>query len=217
MNPLPATAELSPYHDREQRSAANHLGLWTFLATEILFFGGLFTCYAVYRLSYPAAFAEGSRHLEFWIGTTNTAVLLTSSLCMALGDQALRAGAPRTLRWWLLATGVLGAAFLAFKGYEYYDVIEQHLVPGAGFDAAAVGANAPQVQLFLFLYFAMTGLHAAHMLAGLAAIAWLLVLERRGRLSPERNGPVAMVALYWHFVDCVWVFLYPLLYLIPHS
>jgi cytochrome c oxidase subunit 3 len=217
MNPPSVTAELSPYRDREQRSVANHLGLWTFLATEILFFGGLFTCYAVYRMSYPEAFAEGSGHLEFWIGTTNTAVLLTSSLCMALGDDALRSGGGRSLRWWLLATGGLGAVFLALKGYEYFDVIQQHLVPGAGFDAAAIGVHAPQVQLFLFLYFAMTGLHAAHMLAGLVAIAWLLALERRGRLSAERSGAVAMVALYWHFVDCVWVFLYPLLYLIPHS
>jgi cytochrome c oxidase subunit III len=202
----------SPYSDREQHSAANHLGMWTFIATEILFFGGLFAGYAIYRHTYPEAFALGSRHLEFWLGTTNTAVLLTSSLFMALADLAVKANARRALKWNLIATWLLGAVFLGLKFYEYYRTGQEHHVPGVHFQFE--GAHAPQVQLFMFLYFAMTGLHAVHMIAGLTAIAWLLWLNHRRRLGPERDAPVAMVALYWHFVDCVWVFLYPLLYLV---
>ncbi len=206
------------FHDDAQHFAANRLGLWTFLATEILFFGGLFTSYAIFRHYYPGAFADGSRRLEFWIGTINTAVLLTSSLGMALGDHAIKLGQRATLRWCLLATWLLGATFLALKGYEYHQKYVEHLIPGPAFAAAsnASGGAAPQLQLFFFLYFAMTGLHALHMLAGLAAIAWLLWLNHRRRLTREHHAPVEMVGLYWHFVDVVWVFLYPLLYLIPH-
>jgi cytochrome c oxidase subunit 3 len=221
MNETVANAALGPqYRDAAQRAVANHLGLWTFLATEILFFGGLFTAYSVYRHAYPDAFAIGSSHLDFWIGTINTAVLLTSSLFMALGDHAIKQGDRATLRWCLVATWLLGAAFLAIKGYEYHEKFVEHLVPGAAFRLEgaepAVVAWAPQVQLFIFLYFALTGLHAAHMVAGLAALAWLLWLNHRARLSREHHAAVEMVGLYWHFVDCVWVFLYPLLYLIPH-
>lgn len=212
----PAIPELSPYRDAEQRSVANHLGLWTFLTTEILFFGGLFTAYTVYRIAYPAAFDEGSRELEFWIGTTNTGILLTSSLFMALGDHAIKLGQHRALRWCLLATATLGLAFLGLKGYEYSEVIRDHLVPGLDFHPVHSFAHAPQVELFLFLYFAMTGLHAVHMLAGLAAIAWVLWLHHRGRVTALRPDAVEMLGLYWHFVDCVWVFLYPLLYLVGH-
>jgi cytochrome c oxidase subunit 3 len=200
-----------PYTDRAQHSAANHLGMWTFLGTEILFFSGLFASYTLYRATYPEAFAAGSAKLEFWIGTVNTAVLLTSSLCIGLADLAVKSGARRTLRRNLLATSLLGAVFLVLKFHEYQLAWEEHHVPGLRFDFA--GPHAPQVELFMFHYFAMTGLHAAHMLAGLAAIAWLMWLNHRGRIGPEHDAPVGMVALYWHFVDCVWIFLYPLLYL----
>jgi cytochrome c oxidase subunit 3 len=211
MNTLSQPAH-SPYTDREQHEAANHLGMWTFLATEILFFGGLFACYSVYRFTYPSAFATGSRHLEFWLGTANTAVLLTSSLTMALADLAVKANARSATRWLLLATWLLGATFLALKFTEYYHTWQEHHVPGPGFRFD--GSDAPHVQLFMFLYFAMTGLHAAHMLFGLTAIAWLLWLNHRRQLTSEHHAPVAMVGLYWHFVDCVWIFLYPLLYLV---
>ena len=216
MNALVREDLPSQFRDPAQRSVANHLGMWTFIATEILFFGGLFTSYAVYRRAYPEAFAAGSGHLDFWLGTLNTALLLTSSLFMALGDHAVKSGHRRTLHWCLVAAWLLGAAFLAVKGYEYFQKYTEHLVPGAGFQPAGPGSARPQLQLFLFLYFAMTGLHAVHLFVGLAAIGWLLWMNGRGRLSPARPGPVEMVGLYWHFVDCVWVFLYPLLYLIPH-
>lgn len=202
----------TPYSDAEQRDVANHLGMWTFLATEILFFGGLFACYSVYRWTYPQAFIAGSHHLEFWIGTTNTAVLLTSSLTMALSDLAVKRNARGALAGWLVLTWLLGLTFLGLKFFEYYQKYTEHLIPGANFHFAA-GEPKP-MELFIFLYFAMTGLHAVHMIIGLGAIAWLLRLNRRGRLTTERHAPVAMVGLYWHFVDCVWIFLYPLLYLV---
>jgi cytochrome c oxidase subunit 3 len=160
------------------------------------------------------AFAAASHLLDFRIGTLNTAVLLTSSLCMALSDHAIKRGRARVFRGWLIATWLLGALFVTLKAVEYHEKFAEHLVPGASFHAAEVGTLAPQVQLFFVLYFALTGLHALHMLAGLAALAWLLALNRRRRLTPEQHAPVALVGLYWHFVDCVWVFLYPLLYLI---
>ncbi|HWA87746.1 MAG TPA: cytochrome c oxidase subunit 3 [Opitutus sp.] len=206
----------SPFRDAAQRSVANHYGLWTFLTTEILFFGGLFTTYTVYRLAYPAAWAEGSSHLEFWIGTTNTGLLLTSSLCIALGDHAIKLGHRTAVRWCLVLTWLLGASFLCLKGYEYSGLAREHLLPGLDFHPEHPLAHPPQVQLFLFLYFAMTGLHALHMLAGLCAIAWVYWLVHRRRVTAERPDAVEMLGLYWHFVDCVWVFLYPLLYLVGH-
>lgn len=203
-----------PFSDAEHHSVANHLGIWTFLTTEILFFGGMFASYSVYRWFNPQAFALGSEHLIFWVGTVNTGLLLTSSLFMALADLAVKAGERRRLAWFLIAAWALGAVFLALKGYEYYRTAAEHHVPGAYFGFHWDGPDGPQVELFMVLYFAMTGLHAVHMLFGLGAVGWLIWLNHRGRLTPQRHEPVAMVALYWHFVDCVWVFLYPLLYLI---
>lgn len=204
--------EPTPFSDATQRSMAQHLGMWTFIATEILFFGGLFASYAIYRATYPAVFAAGSHRLDFWIGTLNTAVLLTSSLCMALADHAAKLDRRAALRWCLAGTWLLGAIFLGLKFYEYHEKFVEHLVPGAHFLPA--GGAAPQLQLFFFLYFAMTGLHALHMMVGLGLIYWLWLRAGRGGLSPGHTAPVEMTGLYWHFVDCVWVFLYPLLYLV---
>jgi cytochrome c oxidase subunit III len=207
-----ATPNLSPYRDAEQRSVANHLGLWTFLATEILFFGGLFACYAVYRVAYPQAFAAGSAHLEFWIGTINTAVLLTSSLFMALGDHAIKAGRHSLFRSCMVATWLLGALFLGLKFFEYYQKYQEHLIPGPHFQIEGVGPWAPQVQLFIFLYFAMTGLHALHLTIGIGLVAWLW--RQAKRFGPRYHAPVEVSGLYWHFVDAVWLFLYPMFYLL---
>ena len=185
--------------------------MWTLIATEVLFFGGLFLAYLIYRLSYPAAFSAGSRLHDFWSGTLNTAVLLTSSLSIALGDAFIKQGRRRALGACVACTAGLGILFLGVKFMEYHHMFRAHLVPGRTFGAG----GAPQVELFVFLYFAMTGLHAIHMLAGLGAMAWLWRLNQLGRLSATAHEPVKMVGLYWHFVDCVWVFLFPLLYLIP--
>jgi cytochrome c oxidase subunit 3 len=208
----PSTPSLpAAYGDFRQRDLANHLGMWAFIATEVLFFGGLFLAYVVYRITYPAAFAAGSHTLDFWRGTINTAVLLTSSLTMALGDAYIKRGNRTALRNCVIATASLGVLFLAIKASEYHEMYAKHLVPGLPFDPQA----PPPLQLFVFLYFAMTGLHAVHMMIGLGLMAWLLRQNRCGRLTAVHHAPVEMFGLYWHFVDCVWVFLYPLLYLIP--
>jgi cytochrome c oxidase subunit 3 len=201
----------TPYHDRAQRDVANQLGMWAFLATEMLLFGGMIMAYITYRLTYPAAFSYGSHRLEFWKGTVNTAVLLTSSLFMALGDGMIKRGSRAGLQGFLCATVALGAVFLGIKFSEYHEMYLEHLVPGIRFEAV----GPPQLGLFLFLYFALTALHALHMLVGIGVLTWLMWLNHKGRLSPVAHAPVAMVGLYWHFVDCVWIFLYPLLYLIP--
>jgi cytochrome c oxidase subunit III len=201
----------SQYHSKVQREAANQLGIWTLIATEILLFGGLFLAYVIYRASYPDAFAAGSRLLDFRSGTINTAVLLTSSLSMAMGDTFIKRGRRRLLSACIAGTACLGLVFLGIKFLEYHDMYRSHLVPGVDF----AGKYPPQVELFVFLYFATTGLHAIHMIVGLIAMAWLYGLNRKGRLSSNAHEPVKMVGLYWHFVDCIWVMLYPLLYLIP--
>jgi len=198
------------YADARQRGRANHLGMWTFIASEVLFFGGLFLAYFIYRHAYPAAFAAGSHRLNFWKGAVNTAVLLTSSLAMAWGDAFIKAGRRGALQACLAATVVIGVVFLALKGSEYREMYAQHLVPGLNFDARV----GPQVELFIWMYFVMTGVHAVHMLVGLGLMGWLMVLNRRGRFNHARHAPIELFGLYWHFVDCIWVFLYPLLYLV---
>jgi cytochrome c oxidase subunit III len=199
------------YHDKAQRDGANQLGMWTLIATEVLFFGGLFLAYFVYRITYPAAFSAGSHLLDFWSGTVNTAVLLSSSLSMALADVMIKRGRRRAMAACIGCTAALGALFLAIKFHEYSEMYRDHLVPGINFSSPV----APQTELFIFLYFVMTGLHAVHMLIGIGVMAWLLRLNHQRRLTAAAHAPVIMVGLYWHFVDCVWVFLYPLLYLIP--
>jgi cytochrome c oxidase subunit 3 len=199
------------FHSRSQRESANQLGMWALIATEVLFFGGLFLAYVIYRASYPDAFAAGSRLLDFRCGTINTAVLLTSSLTIAMGDAFIKRGRRQALSACIACTAALGLVFLGIKSFEYRDMYQSHLVPGPNF----TGKYTPQVELFVFLYFATTGLHAIHMIVGLGAMAWLYGLNRTDRLSSRAHEPVKMVGMYWHFVDCIWVILYPLLYLIP--
>jgi cytochrome c oxidase subunit 3 len=185
------------------------LGMWAFLATEMLFFGSLLVAYTLYRATYPAVFRAGAHDMEFGLGTINTAVLLVSSVSMALADRAVRAGRTALGIGLLVATAGLGAVFLGIKGFEYHSKYVDHLIPGARFRAG----GPPQLPLFFSLYFAMTGLHALHMIMGLGAVLWLIVRLRRGTLSATNAEPLAAVGLYWHFVDCIWVILYPLFYL----
>jgi cytochrome c oxidase subunit 3 len=233
-----APSRLAPhFDDLEQQYTAAELGMWLFLATEILFFGGLFTTYAVYRFWYPAPFIAGSHHLDVPLGTINTAVLLTSSLTMALAVHAAQTSETRALVRNLLLTLLLGGAFLGVKSYEYHHKFEERLVPGRYFrfpaadtlpgearGAAAERRTPPQaelrgeetspVQLFFSLYFMMTGLHALHMVIGSVVLVVLIVAASRGAFSAAYFTPVEMTGLYWHFVDIVWVFLFPLLYLV---
>ncbi len=197
----------------QQRESAS-LGMWAFLVTEVMFFGAVFGAYIVYRTSYPVAFAEAAHHLNVPLATLNTGVLLTSSLAMALAVHAAQTGARRATVLFLLLTIVLGAAFLGIKGYEYYSEYQENLIPLNGFQFVFEGTNPRQSQLFFDFYFAMTGLHALHMIIGISVLAVLAFFAWRGHFSPEYYTPVEMTGLYWHFVDVVWVFLYPLLYLL---
>jgi len=206
----PSSSVAEQFEDASQQYEAAHLGTWTFLATEILFFGGLFMAYVAYRHAYPEGFAAGSRQVSLTFGTLNTAVLLTSSLTMALAVQAARQRLTRSLVRCLLLTLLCATGFLVVKSFEYHDDFIQHLVPGPSF-SRLLPARA---EIFFFLYWAMTGLHAVHVLVGMGLLAALTALARAGRFSGGYHTPVEMVGLYWHFVDAVWIFLYPLLYLI---
>jgi cytochrome c oxidase subunit III len=188
------------------------LGMWVFLVTEILFFGGLFLTYAVYRRWYPSAFAASSHELIVWAGTLNTVVLITSSLTMALAVHAAEAGERRALLAFLTATILLGCVFLGVKAFEYRTEFVAHHVPGHGFQFE--DAYARQAQIFFSLYFLMTGLHALHMLIGLGVMAVMFWWSWRGVITAQYSSPIEISGLYWHFVDIVWIFLFPLLYLV---
>jgi cytochrome c oxidase subunit III len=203
------------FDDLDQQREASSLGMWVFLITEIMFFGGLFAGYAVYRNAYPEAFAEASRHLGVVLGAVNTAVLICSSLTMALAVHAAQLGRRRALIGFLLVTIALGSVFLGIKVVEYTHKFHEHLVPGPAF--RTTGPHAAQVQVFFSFYFAMTGMHALHMIIGIGILATLVWLARRGRFSADYYWPVELSGLYWHFVDIVWIYLFPLLYLIGRA
>ena len=196
----------------EQQHEASSLGMWAFLVTEIMFFGGLFTLFIVYVTSYAEAFADASHHLDIVLGATNTAVLIGSSLTMAMAVKSAQLGKRKPLMGFLVLTMILGCVFLGIKGIEYAHKFEQHLVPGPNFTYE--GGLGQHAQLFFSFYFAMTGLHALHMVVGVGILTWLLVHSWRGRFSPAYYWPVEVSGLYWHFVDIVWIFLFPLLYLV---
>jgi cytochrome c oxidase subunit 3 len=242
------------FDDLDQQKGSSSLGMWAFLATEVMFFGGLFASYALFRSLYPAEFAQASRHLYLWVGAANTAVLLCSSLTMALAVHAAQTRHMDKVVRYLLATIALGTAFLGIKAWEWHEDYVEHLVPGINFDwqyaqskegkehseppgpppQAGISPNRetgePQVypgesevpasvgagraQLFFCLYFFMTGLHALHMVIGLVLVGIMAWLSHRRWFSGGGETQIEMMGLYWHFVDVVWVFLYPLLYLI---
>ena len=195
----------------EQQKESATLGMWLFIVQEILFFGGLFFAYALFRWKYPVAFNHGSRHLDVALGTFNTAVLLSSSLTMALAVRSAQVAKPKRIVGFLLATAALGAVFLGVKAYEYHHKWVEHLVPGPYFSFE--GPDAEHARLFFSLYFGMTGLHALHMVVGIAILLFLLKPAWEGRYTPESHNMVEGFGLYWHFVDIIWIFLFPLLYL----
>jgi len=202
----------------EQQRETATLGMWVFLLTEVMFFGGMFAGYLIYRVAYPAVFIAGSRRMEFWAGTANTVILLTSSLTMVLGVWAAQVGRRKLLVLFLVLTLLFGIGFLGIKAYEYHHHWLDHNVPGPSFQwLDSQGQPAPdarEAQIFFSLYFAMTGFHALHMVIGLGLVSFILYHALRGSYSPAYHTPVENVGLYWHFVDIVWIFLYPLLYLI---
>ena len=196
---------------------ADMLGMWTFLITEVLFFGGMFASYAVYRNLYLDAFASTSQYMNVVLGGTNTAVLICSSLTMALAVRASQLSNNKLLQIFLVLTMIFGTAFLVIKGFEYHAKWVEGLVPGLHWSGyTEFPQYAYHAQILFFLYFCMTGMHAIHMIVGLGLLTYLLLQARRNVFNAAYFTPVEMIGLYWHFVDIVWIFLFPLLYLIGH-
>lgn len=201
------------FDDMEQQKEAGTLGMWAFLITEIMFFGGLFLAYILYRSKYPEAFSSASGHLNWRLGAANTVVLIVSSLTMAMAVYYSQTGNKKLLITMLILTMALGATFLVVKAFEYYSKWTDHLIPGLDFQWNLAG-DPQKVQMFYFIYFAMTGVHALHMVVGLGIMAVILRMAMKDRFSPAYHSPVEISGLYWHFVDIVWIFLFPLLYLL---
>lgn len=202
------------FDDIGQQITANLAGMWLFLATEIMFFGGLFTAFAVYRTRHAEAFAEAAGHLHLWLGAANTAILLTSGLAMALADPAMRRDSRRGALAAIAATLLLGLAFLGIKAYEYSAEFAEGLMPILGLPFRYEGAQPAQAEMFFDLYYALTGLHALHMLIGIGLLALIFVLVWRWRDPARLTRQVQISALYWAFVDVVWLFVFPTLYLL---
>ncbi len=218
----------------EQQRAAGTIGMWVFLVTEIMFFGGMFLAYTLYRNAYPAAFASASNHLDLKLGAINTAVLIFSSFTMAMAVYCTQVGKRQLQILSLILTIGLGVSFLGIKAVEYHDKYVDNLIPGrlipgrpfkpevqapgTPFDEHKLhllpGASVNNVEMFFWIYFAMTGMHALHMIIGVGLLTVLLIGSIRNRYSPEYFNPVEITGLYWHFVDIVWIFLFPLLYLL---
>lgn len=215
-------ALLHHFVTEEQQRNASSLGMWIFLATEVMFFGGLFCAYLIYRIKYFDAFAAASKSIDAALGGTNTAVLICSSLTVVLAIWAAQTARRTLMIGMLILTMLFGLAFLGIKGVEYKQKFDEHHVPGASFsfDHEEIPgkpgryANPQNAQIFFALYFIMTGLHALHMVVGLGIFTWLLIMAWRGLFTPEYHTPLEIGGLYWHFVDIIWIYLFPLLYLI---
>jgi cytochrome c oxidase subunit 3 len=222
------------FANMEQQREASTIGMWVFLVTEIMFFGGMFLAYTIYRGKYPESFAVASNHLDIWLGGVNTVILICSSFTMALAVYCTQVGKLRLQIIFLIMTMIFGAAFLGIKAVEYHEkyvdnLIPGQLIPGHKFNPTVNPHGAPhdphklelipnssvrQVELFYWIYFAMTGMHALHMIIGLGIMSFLLYFSIRGRYGPEYHNPIEITGLYWHFVDIIWIFLFPLLYLL---
>ncbi|SEG23833.1 cytochrome c oxidase subunit 3 [Bryocella elongata] len=218
------------FETEEQQREAGSFGMWLFLLTEIMFFGGMFFAYLLYRNWYYPAFAAASNQLSVPLGAINTAILITSGFAMALGVYYAEIRDRKKLVFALVLTTVFGLAFLGVKYFEYKEKYELHHIPGDKFSVAMfvnphayeltkdepplAPDMAEKTQVFFFLYFAMTGMHALHMIIGLGLLVWLIARARRGDFSTGYVAPIENFGLYWHFVDIVWIFLFPLLYLI---
>ena len=233
-SPAEPAHEHPPYQQHhfdsmEQQNQSTLLGMWLFLGQEIMFFGGLFAAYTIYRILYPAAWKLGSLTLSWQLGTLNTVVLIGSSFTIVLAVNAARHNSKKGVLKWFLVTLFLGTVFLGVKAVEYTAKYEHGVIPGLHWDdahalhtiqksAEAAGLTVEKlpegIQLYYSLYFAMTGMHALHMIIGFGLAIWILVKNQRGRFNAEYYPHVEYFGLYWHFVDIVWIFLFPLLYLV---
>ena len=201
-----------PWHELSRQREGATFGIWVFLASEVLFFGSLLLLYTIDRVSYPQAFIMAGRETNIWYGTINTAVLMTSSLTMAVAAQAAEADMRRLAIWCLAATVAFGMIFLVLKGFEYAEDIRKNLWPGPNF-----ALKLPTTQLFFALYWTLTGIHAVHLTIGLGLIGRLIIMGGRRRIQLRENPEVEVTALYWHLVDVIWIILYPLIYLMGRS
>lgn len=208
---MPEAQPAFQYVDLEQQHDTAQVGMWVFLGTEVLFFGGLILAYSVYRYAHPDGFAEAARHTRIVIGTINTAILLTSSFLVAWAVALAQRSLGRATALLLGAAALLGCVFLALKGVEYWLEFKEHLWPGAGFSFPHGDARA--ASLFFAFYFVATGLHALHVAIGVVVLSVIEVKARRGAYSERYHAPVTVAGLYWHFVDLVWVVLFALIYL----
>ena len=199
------------FHTASQQKSSAKLGMWLFLAQEVLFFGGVFVAYAIVRYFYPETMLAAHEHLSVPMGATNTVVLLFSSLTMALGVRAAQTGDQKQLQLMLWLTIACAFAFMVIKGFEYNHKFHEGLFPGKYYKGEGI-AGSPHI--FFGLYFTMTGLHALHVVIGIGILFWILIRAKRGEFGPLYYTPVETVGLYWHLVDLVWIFLFPLLYLV---
>jgi cytochrome c oxidase subunit 3 len=202
------------FNTEEQQKDASTLGMWVFLITEIMFFGGMFLAYTIYRSTYPNAFGLASSSLNLPIGATNTCVLLLSSFTMVMAVRAAQLGQKRMIIFFLIITMLFGFAFLGIKAYEWTEKFEEHHVPAQASFHLEGTQQQGQAKLFFSLYFAMTGLHALHMVVGVGILTFIIFQTASGTYSTKYFTPVDIAGLYWHFVDIVWIFLFPLFYLI---
>ncbi len=202
------------FDTEEQQREASTLGMWIFLITEIMFFGGMFAAYTIYRSAYPTVFAVASSSLNVTVGAINTCVLLLSSFTMVMAVRAGQLGQKKAIILFLILTLVFGCVFLGVKAYEWTEKYEEHHMPGqVAFHLEGTPLQGP-AKIFFSLYFAMTGLHAAHMVVGVGLLLVIIFQTAKGKFSSGYYTPIDISGLYWHFVDVVWIFLYPLLYLI---
>jgi cytochrome c oxidase subunit 3 len=212
-----ATRETAPelaehFQDLEQQEHASHLGMWLFLTSEVLLFGALFALYTAYRVDHAAAFAEASSHNDQILGTVNTVILITSSFTVAWAVHSIRRNETAAAAWSLAITIGFGLLFLVVKAIEYSHHFDEGILPGQMYHFAELpGAGA---QLFFTLYYLMTGLHALHVIAGLCLLSVLLVQTLRQRYSAKRRTAIELGGLYWHLIDVIWIFLWPLMYLV---
>ena len=203
------------YATLSQQGETAQLGMWVFIATETLFFGALIFAYYIYRNAYPKEFSEAAKNTVLWCGSLNIGILLTSSLTMVLAIDAAADGRRRALSNWLLATAALGIVFICIKGFEWYLDYSNQEVPSVNF--VMKPEEAPAGELFWVFYFIATGLHALHLTIGIGLIFYIFSRVRHGDLTPSYYAPLEVVGLYWSFVDTVWIFLYPTIYLVGRS
>jgi cytochrome c oxidase subunit 3 len=200
------------FPDMKTQEHAARMGMWLFLSTEILLFAVLFTAYALYRFLFPLGFEEASKLAHVTMGATNTVVLITSSLTVALAIHHARKGENRKVVGLLAITIAFGALFMVLKGFEYYHHFLDGQLPGRFYHYA--GVTGPGVSMYFTVYFLMTGLHGLHVLIGMGLLTWVAVRAARGHFGPAYSTPVELSGLYWHLIDLIWIFLFPLLYLV---